>query len=242
MTLLLVFTLVVTACPAERPPEPQIQNTGIQTPPPPMDGDEGDMMIVGSSAPAPDPDELKYKVELTANKKMKVGEEQFCRVWIGGENQLPQPMEELVRDTTTVTAYSNSYAVVTLIAPKCKIDPDTPQTLPLKAAGSSVVYTLTPLKRGNSYVTATVNIYDSEGNEYPQSIKRLSVKISSNFWSNFWDRQGDHATEMEEVFWKKFIPFFSALLVLLLGAALFVVRKYIKKKTGYDEKENKENL
>jgi hypothetical protein len=47
---------------------------------------------------------------------------------------------------------------------------------------------------------------------------------------------------MEEVFWKQFMNFYTALVVLVLGALLFVIRRYIKKKTGYDEKENKENL
>ena len=230
ITLLLLFTLVVTACPGERPPEQNVQNTGIQTPPPPDDGDEGDPVITWSSAPAPDPDEVKYKVDLTAERKMRVGDDHYFRVWIGGEDSMPPPMEDTVSDTTTVMAHEGSYAVITPVCPKFKVSPDTPQTLPLKASGSSILFTLTPLKRGKSYVSAIVKIYDREGNETPQSTNRLSVKISSGFWV----RQGDHAAEMENVFWEKFIPFFSALLVLVLGAILFVVRRYIKKKTGYD--------
>ena len=229
ITLLLLFTLVVTACPAERPPEQKDQNTGIQTPPP-MDGDDGDIMIVSSGAPAPDPDEVKYKVDLTAERKMRVGGDHYFRVWIGGEDQLPPPMEDTVSDTTSVMAHEGSYAVVTPVCPKFKVNPDTPQTIPLKASGSSALFTLTPLKRGRSFVSATVKIYDRDGNETPQSTKRLSVKVSSNFWG----RQVDHGEEIEKVFWDKFLPFFSALLVLVLGAILYVVRRYIKKKTGYD--------
>ena len=147
-------------------------------------------------------------------------------------------MKDIVRDTTTVYAESDSYAIVTPIAPDFEVNPAVSPRIPLQATGSSFAFTLTPLKKGKSFVSATVVIYDREGNEIPQSTQRLSVRVSSNFWG----RQEKHADDMEEVFWKQFLNFFTALVVLVLGALLFVIRRYIKKKTGYDEKENKENL
>lgn len=228
MTLLFLLTLAVTACPAE--PEQPVQNVGIPQ------GDGGDEPIVGA-APAPHVDVDDYRVLLEADKKMKVGSTSYFRVWIGDEEYMPKQVKDIVRDTTTVHAESNSYALVTPIAPDFKVEPNAAQRIPLKTTGSSAVFTLTPLKRGKLFVSATVVIYDSEGNEDPQSTERLSVRVSSGFW----DRQEDHANEMENVFWDKFMSFYTALVVLILGALLFIIRRYIKKKTGYDEKENKED-
>ena len=36
---------------------------------------------------------------------------------------------------------------------------------------------------------------------------------------------------------KQFVPFYGALLAILFGLALYLVRKYLKKKTGFDENE-----
>ena len=224
ITLLVLFTLVVTACPADKPKP--IQTPNIQTPPP--QGDGGDVDIVGS-APSPAMDD--YQVILEADKKMIMGSSNYLRVWIGAEGHMPPPVEEIVRDTTTVYADSNSYALVTPIAPDFKVEPDVAKRIPLKATGSSAVFSLYPLKRGKSYVTATVVIYDSEGNEDPQSTKRLSVRVSS-----------DYGNKLVNIFMDYFLNFYTALVVLVLGALLFVIRRYIKKKTGYDEKKNKENL
>ena len=234
LTLLFLFTLVVTACPAVDPQEPSIQNSGYQTPPPEEDG-SGEP-IVGSTAPAPSPDEEEYEVVLEADKKMKVKSSSYFRVWIGADGYMPTPVEDLVRDTTTVYAESGSYAIVTPIAPDFKVEPDTAKRIPVKPTGSSAVFTLTPLKKGKLFVSASVVIYDKDGNEDPQSAQKLTVKVSSDFWG----RQERHANDMENVFWDNFMPFFTALVVLVLGALLFVIRKYIKKKTGYDEKENTE--
>lgn len=231
MTLLLLLTLAVTACPAE--PDQPIQN--IERPTQPPQEDDGEEAVVGS-APAPRADVDDYQVLLEADKKMKVGRKSYFRVWIGDEEYMPKQVEDIVRDTATVHTESGSYALVTPIAPDFEVVPDTAQRIPLKTTGSSAVFTLTPLKRGKLFVSATVVIYDSEGNEDPQSTERLSVRVSSGFW----DRQEDHANEMEDVFWDKFMSFYTALVVLVLGALLFVIRRYIKKKTGYDEKENKE--
>lgn len=233
LTLLFLITLVFTACPAVDPPEPEVQNPGIQTPS--SDGDDGEIEIVGST-PAPGPDQEDYQVLLEADKKMKVGSKSYFRVWIGSEGYMPTPEEELIRDTTSVYAESDSYALVTPIAPDFEVIPNEAKRIPLKATGASAVFTLIPQKKGESFVSATVVIYDREGNEDPQSAQRLSVKVSSNFWG----RQEVHANDMEKIFWDKFKGFFTALVVLVLGALLFVIRKYIKKKTGFDEKGNSE--
>ena len=232
MTLLLLFTLIVTACPTETLTVQSVQNTRILTQPPQEDG--SDEPIVGS-APAPAANLDDFQVLLEADKKMKVGKKSYFRVWIGAEEYMPKQVEDIVRDTATVHAESNSYALVTPIAPDFEVVPEAAQRIPLQARGSSAVFTLTPLKKGESFVSATVVIYDSEGNEDPQSTERLSVKVSSNFWG----RQENHANEMENVFWDKFMSFYTALVVLVLGALLFVIRRYIKKKTGYDDEKEK---
>ena len=221
ITLLFLFTIVVTACPADRPPEQITQNSG------PTDGEEGEMAIVGSAAPSA-PEE--FKVILDADEKMKVGSSHYLRVWLGDEDHLPKKMEDIVRDTTSVMAEEGSYAIVTPIAPDFEVKPDKPQRISVKKTGSSAVFTLIPRKRGKLFVTASVVIYDSEGNEDPQSTQRMTVKVSSNFWGKAEDR----ANEMGKAAWKPFMSFFTALVVLVLGALLFVIRKYIKKKTGYD--------
>ena len=234
MTLLFLFTLVVTACPTAEPEGPILQNSGIQTP---SQEDGSDMAIIGS-APAPRENVDDYKVLLEADKRIRVESSGYLRVWIGAQEYMPKKVKDIVRDTTTVYAESDSYAIVTPIAPDFEVNPAVSPRIPLQATGSSFAFTLTPLKKGKSFVSATVVIYDREGNEIPQSTQRLSVRVSSNFWG----RQEKHADDMEEVFWKQFLNFFTALVVLVLGALLFVIRRYIKKKTGYDEKENKENL
>ena len=212
MMLLFLFTIVVTACPGEKPP---------------IDGDDGEMAIVGAAAP-PGPEE--FKVILDADKKMKVGSSHWMRVWLGDEDHMPKKKEDIVRDTTSVMAEEGSYAIVTPIAPDFEVTPNEPQRISVKKTGSSTTFTLKPLKKGELFVTASVVIYDSEGNADPQSTERMTVRVTSDFWR----RAEKRADEMGEAAWKPFMSFFTALVVLVLGALLFVIRKYIKKKTGYD--------
>ena len=98
MTLLLLFTLIITACPTETLTVQSVQNTRILTQPPQEDG--SDEPIVGS-APAPAANLDDYQVLLEADKKMKA----TCE----GYNNATERVEKSVIFGTTASGVGLSF-------------------------------------------------------------------------------------------------------------------------------------
>ena len=99
--------------------------------------------------------------------------------------------------------------------------------MPVFKKGSSAKFSITPKKADSIEVSADLLFYDDENRSHLPKLDNtqvLKVKVSVDFWGFIWG-----------TVWKFFKDFWGAFVALVFGALLFVVRKYIKKKTGYSD-------
>ena len=78
---------------------------------------------------------------------------------------------------------------------------------------------------------------DCEGAFIPKTSETLSVTVDVNTKKEI-EKKVD---TLGQIVWDKFVKFWGALVALIFGAILFVIRKKIKQKTGYDEEANQNN-
>lgn len=71
------------------------------------------------------------------------------------------------------------------------------------------------------------------GSSIPKTSRTLAVEVIVDNKKEFKGKMH----ELWTIFWEKFLTFWGALVALILGTILFVIRKKIKKTTGYEENE-----
>ena len=85
-------------------------------------------------------------------------------------------------------------------------------------------------KKGDFSVSADIEMYkkeDCSDAAVPQSgVQTLSVQVKV-----------DKVQELSDIVWENFKKFWGALVALIFGAVLFVIRRRIKKSTGYEAPE-----
>lgn len=180
----------------------------------------------------------EYKVELGADENLDLNKTGHLKVWIGSSDLNPDLGVDMVSDNTTFPASIGQSARITPIAPDFKINPLKTECIRIDPSGSSVTFELTPQKIGEFKVSARVELFDNpncEGTPIPKSTNRVSVNVHVNKT----DATQNGAIALFSIVWDKFLSFWGALVTLLFGALLFVIRRKIKKKTGYDDKESK---
>ena len=175
----------------------------------------------------------KYISLLEVDKKIKLKEEGTALVWIGLEEQLPSQDEDVTRDSSPVYLNSGVFARITLNADKCEIINDNPVVIPIEATGSSFRFSIMPKEKGNINVYANIDFFSDQactiGPIKKAATKRLHVKVRISYLDEIWNDV-----------WNGFSIFFVSLVALFFGALLFVIRRFIKNKTGYDEEEQKQ--
>lgn len=179
-------------------------------------------------------EEIDYKVVLSVDSVMYLGQSGMMEVWIGSEDIDVKFSKGMTQDEKTIpssigqyakiTPYAPDFEVTSLAATICyKIDP----------SGSEIRYSLTPKNEGNYKVSAEIELYQTEdctGISIPKTARALSVSVGINSKNELSKR----IHEMQEVVWDKFMIFWVALITLLFGAAIYLVRRYIKNKTGFE--------
>ena len=177
-----------------------------------------------------------YEIRLGVAKTIKKGSQGEMTVRIG----LPENLVE--KDTTEV---SNSryvapsevgvYARVTPRASDFIIEPNEPQLVLVKPNGSTAAsFLLTPKQLGEFKVDAKVEFFSTDDFSSivaPQWTNTLSVNVIVDKA----ERKINRGEELDKVSWTNFKGFYEALVALVFAALLFVIRKFIKKKTGYSE-------
>ncbi len=179
--------------------------------------------------PAMDPDQ--YGVVLEASEKIKLGSSGTLRVWIGLEKFMPKPNQNMVRDTTSwYSSNISSYARITPNAKHFKIEPEGSKCVKIDPTGSGVQFVITPEEKGEFEVSATIELFDNEeckGIPVSKPAQVVSVKVKVAYFDELWS-----------VVWEYFTRFWVAFVALVFAALLFVVRRFIKNKTGYSSEEN----
>lgn len=180
--------------------------------------------------PIMNPDQ--YGVVLEATEKIKLGSSGTLRIWIGLEKFMPKPNENMVRDTTSwYSSNISSYARITPNAKHFKIEPEGSKCVKIDPTGSGVQFVITPEEKGEFEVSATIELFDNEeckGIPVSKPAQVVSVKVKVAYFDELWS-----------VVWDYFSRFWVAFVALVFAALFFVIRRFIKNKTGYSEEDEK---
>jgi hypothetical protein len=177
-----------------------------------------------------------YVVTLDVTKSFCLHNKGVLRVWIGHENFIPKEREEFVRDITAISSKIGVYAKVTPFAPDFDVQPENSECMMIHESGSSVLFTLTPQRKGEFKVSSKVELFetsDCSGTPIPKTSETLTVVVTVDKMEVFENRMG----ELFSIFWDKFLSFWGVLISIIFGFLLFILRKLLKKKTGYNHKE-----
>ncbi len=176
----------------------------------------------------------EYTVVLGADKKIEIpGFPGELRVWIGNQEFKPDFPDRMTQDKTTMPAEGES-AKVEPFAPAFEIEPKETQCIRIHPTGSEVRFKLIPHKQGTFEVGANVYLFNSldcSGSPIPKTAATLKVTVEVNKKEYF----AEKAKELWNILWKQFLEFWAALLALIFGLILYLVRGKIKKRFGYDD-------
>ncbi|WP_186757595.1 hypothetical protein [Echinicola salinicaeni] len=207
-------------------------------------GDNGELIGVpmpvivedGDSIVMPQTPLEDFKAVLEVEKEIKLHQNASMIVWIGDKST------EYVTDTGSATdmevfpARIGQYAKVKPIAPDFEIVPSETGCIKIDPSGSKVQFTLKAIEEGTFEVSAEIQLYDNpncEGTPVPKTTEHLSVRVEVDKdyrWKSRFNKLG-------EIFWDKFFSFWGALVALILGFLIYIVRKFLKKNTGYEGRE-----
>jgi len=176
----------------------------------------------------------EYNVVLGVDETIKIpGIPGELRVWIGSSDYRPDFPERMAQDETSIPAVGES-ATVQPFAPAFKIEPAETQCIRIHPSGSEVRFKLIPEKQGSFEVGANVYLFDSidcSGSPIPKTAATLQVLVEVDSKEAFLEK----VHELWDVLWEKFVEFWAALLVILFGLVLFLIRGKLKRWFGYDD-------
>lgn len=175
-----------------------------------------------------------FSILLFVNSKIYLSETCELTVHIGPDTQNFSVPEGMNTDKITYPARIGQYAKVTPTAPGFEITPKEMKCILIDPSGSDVRFILKPQKSGTLKVSANVELYnnaDCAGPPVPKTTKTLTVLVDINKKEVFYGG----INTMLAVVWDKFLSFWTLLIALVFSVMFFLVRKVIKKKTGYDD-------
>ena len=172
----------------------------------------------------------EYDAIIEVTEKIRLGASGTMNVWIGKEKYMPKRNMNTVRDTTSWYTYAGTYARITPRAENFTIEPNEPTIVKIDETGTGAQYTIIPQEKGKFEVSALIELFDNpecEGLPVVKPVQVLSVQVKVDYLDAIWT-----------VVWTNFIRFWGAFVALFFAVLLFVIRKYVKKKTGYSEDKN----
>lgn len=175
----------------------------------------------------------EYNVVLGADEKIQIpGIPGELRVWIGSTSNKPDFPDRMVKDEASIPAVGES-ATVQPFAPAFEIDPVETQCLKIHPSGSEVRFKLIPLEQGLFEVGANVYLYDSpdcSGAPIPKTVSSLKVIVEIDKKVIFSKKMN----ELWSILWEKFVEFWAALIAIIFGVILFIIKGKLKKWFGYE--------
>ena len=177
-----------------------------------------------------------YKVILSVDSTINMNESGMLHVWIGDTGVTVSISEGMVTDATTIPTDIGKYAKITPVAPNFEIESLTNNEChKIHPSGSEVRFILKAKSTGTYKVSANIELYegvDCTGTSVPKTSETLSVIVQVNTKKEISKKM----LSLGDIVWEKFLSFWGALTTLLFAAVLFLIRKKIKNKTGFDEK------
>jgi len=178
-----------------------------------------------------------YKVILAVDENLKMNETGELRVWIGAKDVNAKFPKGVVQDVTTIPASIGQYAKITPYAPDFEVAPSEIKCIRIDPSGSDVRFSLKPKKSGTFKVSANIELYNSvdcTGTFVPKTAATLSVIVKVDKKQLLVSK----LQEMGTIVWNNFISFWSALIALIFAVLLFLIRRKLKRKTGFDDKKS----
>lgn len=176
----------------------------------------------------------EYRVVLGADEQLKIpGIPGELRVWIGDPAYQPDMPEDMAHTGTTLPA-AGEWAKVEPYAPAFAIEPKGTPCIKIHPSGSEVRFQLTPKKAGTFEVGATVYLFSTpecSGAPVPKIAANLHVTVKVDKKEVVQEK----GKQLWEIFWEQLLEFWAALLVLLFGLVLFLIRGRLKKWFGYEK-------
>lgn len=175
-----------------------------------------------------------FKVKLAVDSNLKLGQTGTLRVWIGAAALEKAFNPRLARAETTFPANVGQFAKITPYAPDFDISESEVTCVKIDRSGAEVKYSITAKKTGKLNVSATVHLFNGDncdGIPTPKSVETISVEVKVDGKEIVTGKLG----EMFTVFWDSFMSFWGALVALVFAALLYVIRKKMKSKTGYED-------
>ena len=176
-------------------------------------------------------------ISTITQEKMTLEETNKLKIWIGEEKESekyrPKENNTMAHDTIVFSSVKATYARITPNAPDFEVEPKS-IIVPIVSTGVEKTFTLKPKQEGTFLVIAEIELFDNQectGIGTPVASGEVVVKVAVDnigHFKKFLRRLGSEAGTQFEKFW-------AALLVILFGALIFVIRKFIKKKTGYSD-------
>ncbi|MBR4135264.1 MAG: hypothetical protein IKU03_02490 [Bacteroidales bacterium] len=194
---------------------------------------------VGDSNPSETAKDYKA-ISTVTQEKMTLEETTKLKIWIGEEKEAekyqPKENNKMAHDTVVFSAVNATYARITPSAPEFEVEPKS-IIVPIVATGVEKTFVLTPKQEGTFQVSAEIELFDNKdciGVGKPVASGEVIVEVSVDNMGHF----KKFLRRLGSEFGSQFETFFAALLVILFGALIFVIRKFIKKKTDYNDDNN----
>jgi hypothetical protein len=171
---------------------------------------------------------VDYKVVLGADASIKMpGPPGELRIWIGDPNVDPNLPRHMTRAEGIIPGIGQT-AKVTPFAPAFEIDPAESICMGIDPTGSVVRFRLKPTKIGTFDVGADVKLFNSKdcsGTPVPKATETLQVQVIVDSDEIFQER----TKQLGDVFWDKFLDFWSVALATFFALLLFLIRGRFKK-------------
>jgi len=177
-----------------------------------------------------------YEATLQTEKHLRrPGSPGELRITISAAENAPKVTADWARASSHFSTQGRS-ALVEPYVPDFEIIGASTVCMALNPGGSTARFTIVPLKSGVLKVGATVRLYDlldCRGTPLIKQPENLQVEVVVDWVA--WAKQ--HLVELWEIFWEKLLAFWGLALGALFGLVLFLLRRRIKQRFGYEPKD-----
>lgn len=174
-----------------------------------------------------------YKVRLSGDKKLKIpGLEGYIKVWIGKNEFLPLVKIDETYDETKINALSQ-WAKVEPYSSGFEFFPDKSVCIKIHETGSEITFKIKPIQEGIHKVGAKVELYEKKackGVPIPKTTANLKIEVEADYMAYI----KVYSLEILEITWNAFRDFWGAFIVIFFGFILFLFRKKLKERFGYE--------